>query len=141
MDNDVRLLDQLLAQSDKAMAAIEREVERDMPPADDPTWKRLARGGNSNQTPTNSILNAPGVAQVPVAECICQPDDLQHLTQQSKIDLGGGVVRCQRCRCVVPKSIRTKQVRWMRGIARLNQQHPDHVDKADLEKMGVIYVD
>ena len=140
MTDDLQLLDQCLADADEAMAAIQRDVDQSMPGPDHPMWASAGRrSSKAKQSPKDSILTRSTGAQAPVTECCCQPDDLPHLQQQPRIDLNASVVRCQRCQCQVPKSTRTKQVRWMRNIAQLNQQHPNHVDRAELQRLGLIY--
>lgn len=140
MDNDLQLLDDLLVQSDEAMAAIQRGIELDMPPADHPMWASMARQkAVKAETPTNSILNAAVTTQAPVAYCMCQANDLPQLKQQPRIDLDAGVVRCQRCDCVVPKSPSTKQVRWMRGLIQTYSNQPNNIDIKQLQELDVIY--
>ena len=139
IDDNIALLNQLVDQADETMAAIVADVQRDMPPADHPMWKRLARAGKCKPTesPADSILNAPGGTQAPVAECLCRPDDLvPGLAMKPAVDLTTNTVRCKACGHAVPRSCRTKKVRWLRGIAELHHHHPTHVDVAGLQAGG-----
>lgn len=137
MTNDLALLSQLVQQADETMAAIAEEATRDLPPADHPMWASMAREKHvPRETPADSILNAPGGAQAPVAECMCLPVDLPHLKQQPKLDLNAGLVRCTTCGSPIGKSSRSKRITAMRRILALHQRQPAHVDVAGLQSAG-----
>lgn len=139
MTDDLQLLSQLADEVDETLAAIAAEATRDLPPPDHPMWARAARHRHTpNPSQDNCILRAPQAAQAP-PECRCMPADVPTLQQQPRLDLVAGVVRCQRCGCQVPKSTRTKEVRWLRGLAKLHHQRPDHIDVQQLQSMGRIF--
>ena len=138
-DSNVDLLDQLLAQSDETMAAITAEIEQSMPGPDHPMWARRSRERRQvTESPANSILNRPGRLHEPDM-CRCLPDDLPTLEMQPRIDLAGQRVICQRCNQVIPKAIRKKSVKWLRGLLATYQQNPLNVDVVELRRLGVIY--
>ena len=138
MTDDLALLNQLVEQADETLAFIAEEATRDLPPADHPVWKRLARAERHvpRETPADSILNASGGTQAPVAECMCQPVDLPHLRQEPRVDLAAGVLRCATCGSPIPRSARSKRITAMRRIIALYQRNPEHVDVADLKACG-----
>ena len=140
MTDHLQLLDDLLVQADETMALIQQDVECTVPPADHPMWASMARQKSAPmETPANSILRPPATTQAPVVECQCRVDDLvPALRQEPRIDLVAGVVKCVTCGNPIGKSCRNRRVRWMRGIVELHQQHPMHVDVAELQKQGVI---
>ena len=138
IDNDLELLDKLVAQADETLAAIVADVDQSMPGPDHPMWATASRRKRKpTQGQGNSILRAPGATQAPPAECQCQPNDLvPGLKQEPRIDLATGVVRCATCGNLIGKSCRTKRARQMRRIAELHHHHPLHVDVAGLRAAG-----
>ena len=138
VDNDLELLDKLVAQADETLAAIASDVDQSMPGPDHPMWATASRHKRKpTQGQGNSILRAPGATQAQPAECQCQPNDLvPGLRQEPRIDLATGVVRCITCGNQIGKSSRNRKMRWMRVIVALHQQHPTHVDLACLQSSG-----
>ena len=138
-DDDLNLFSQFEQEHDAVMAAISNDVDQQMPPADSPVWARAGRcRAKPSQVGKGSILQAPQRPQPPT-QCRCLPADVATLQQMPRLDLTAGVVRCQRCHAPVPKAIRTRHVRWLRGLVELHQHRPSHVDVQGLAAEGLLY--
>ena len=136
-DNTVDLLDALLEQSDAVMASISQEIDQSMPPADHPMWTSMARERNKPmESPTDSVLDAPRRQETPIAQCQCQPLDIEPFREEPRVDLDAGVVRCATCGNLIGKSSRSKRITAMRRIVALHQTNPAMVNVADLQDAG-----
>ena len=136
-DETVDLLDALLEQSDAVMASISQEIDQSMPPADHPMWASMARERHKPmESPENSILDAPRRQETPIAQCQCQPLDIEPFRQEPRVDLDAGVVRCATCGNLIGKSSRSKRIVHMRRILALHQANPAMVNVADLKECG-----